>query len=163
MVRYQEISSAAEIAYDVPSDFSAKEIYYPVMQTMFYFTEDSCTESRISDDKGILLFLHPCDINAMRRLDNIFLKNGGNEDLYYKRLREKVKVVLLECSESYENCFCVSMKSNRAEDYTMAVRMGRGKILVQVKEQEWNGYFAGRRRCIRSMITGNALERKICA
>lgn len=147
VVRYQEISSVSEIAYDVPSDFSAKEVYYPIMQTMFYFTEDSCMESKVSEDKGILLFLRPCDINAMRRLDNIFLKNGGNEDLYYKRLREKVKVVLLECSGSFEHCFCVSMKSNRTEDYGMAVRMGRDKILVQVKDAEWNGYFAGRSRC----------------
>ena len=40
IVRYGEISAVEEIVYDRPSDFSAKEAYYPVIQTMFYFTRD---------------------------------------------------------------------------------------------------------------------------
>lgn len=140
-VRYGKIHSVADIYNERNSDFSPKEVYYPVMQTMFYFTENEAVESRLEDERGILLLLHPCDINAMRRLDNIFLKNGPGEDLYYKRLRNKVRVVLLECKKSAENCFCVSMGSNIAEDYEMAVRLDRDKVLVQVKKPEWNRYF----------------------
>ena len=48
----------------------------------------------------------------MKRLDEIYLRNG-NEDYYYKTLKDKVKFVLMGCSESFENCFCVSMGSNK--------------------------------------------------
>lgn len=40
-VRYGEITSVSENVLDRQSDFSPKEIYYPVSQTMFYFTEDN--------------------------------------------------------------------------------------------------------------------------
>lgn len=143
VVRYCEINSAADIYNERNSDFSAKEVYYPIMQTMFYFTETEVIESQIKEDKGILLLLHPCDINAMRRLDNIFLKNGVGPDLYYSRLREKVRVALLECQGSADNCFCVSMDSNVAEDYEMAVRLDGDTVMVQVKDPSWAPYFAG--------------------
>ena len=147
VVRYQEISSVSDIYNEGSSDFSAKEVYYPVMQTMFFFTETEVMESQVKEDKEILLLLHPCDINAMRRLDNIFLKNGAGPDLYYARLREKVRVILLECKGSAENCFCVSMGSNRAEDYEMAVRLGDNQVQVQVKNPEWNVSFLKAEPC----------------
>ncbi len=143
IVRYGEVKSASEIVYDRQSDFSAKEAYYPVIQTMIYFTENDSTESQLKDERGILLFAHPCDVNAMARLDNIFLKNGDHADLYYARLRDKVKVVLLECSGSYENCYCVSMGTNVAEKYSMAVRMGKDEIKVQVKDSFFTPCFTG--------------------
>lgn len=147
VVRYREIHSVEDIYNDRNSDFSAKEVYYPVMQTMFFFTETEVFESQIKEDKGLLLLLHPCDINAMRRLDNIFLKNGAGPDMYYSRLREKVRVVLLECKESADNCFCVSMGSNIAENYEMAIRLEDGGVQVQVKEPEWNSYFLKAEPC----------------
>lgn len=142
LVRYQEVCSADEIVYDRPSDFSPKEVYYPVIQTMIRFSGAECRESELEDDKGLLIFMRPCDINGLRRLDQIFLKNGGTEDLYYKRLREKVRIVLMECSESYENCFCVSMGTNKTEQYDLAVRMGKEQLYVQVKNQEFMPFFA---------------------
>lgn len=147
VVRYQKIDSVSEIVLDRPSDFSAKEVYYPVMQTMFYFTETDCVESEVKDEKGFLLFLRPCDINAMRRLDNIFLNNGGHADIYYERLRKKVKVIMLECTESYENCFCVSMNSNYTEDYSIAVRILEDKVEVQVKDELFEDDFSEMENC----------------
>jgi anaerobic sulfite reductase subunit A len=142
VIRYQEINSVAEIVTDRQSDFSAKEVYYPVMQTMFYFTEKDCIESEVKDDKGFIIFMRPCDVNAMRRLDNIFLKNGDHADSYYERLRKKVKVVMMECTESHENCFCVSMNSNIAENYSLAVRLGEDEVKVKVADDTLAGYFA---------------------
>ena len=103
LVRYAPIRSAAEIVTDAPSDFSAKEIFYPVNQTMLYFQDDACRESVLSDQREILIFARPCDINAVRRLDQIFLGNGGEQDVYYRRLREKVRFLLLECGGSADS------------------------------------------------------------
>ena len=140
-VRYAGIRKIEQVVYDRQSDFSPKAVFYPVSQVMFYFREDGVEESELADDKGILIFARACDINAIRRQDNLFLKNGGAEDLFYKRMRDRVKYVLMECTESYENCFCVSVGSNVAEDYAMAVRFEANELLVETKDTEFDSYF----------------------
>ncbi len=140
-VRFQEINTISEIVLDKQSDYSAKELYYPVMQTMIYFSETEATESKLPEDKDMLILGHPCDINAIRRLDQIFLRNGGEADSYYKRLRDRVKMVMLECTESYENCFCVSMGSNIATDYEAAVKIDGDAVLVQIASEELTPLF----------------------
>lgn len=140
-VRYRQITSVDQIIHDRQSDFSPKEVYYPISQVMFYFRDDSVEISEDPDRKKILIFAHACDINAIRASDNIFLKNGGAEDLFYKRLREKVKFILLECEESYENCFCVSVGSNRTEDFSIAVRFRKDDLLLNVYDEELQEFF----------------------
>ena len=147
-VRYAEIKKIEQIVFDRQSDFSPKAAFYPVSQVMFYFCEDGVEESELADDRGILIFARACDINAIRRQDNLFLKNGGAEDLFYKRLRDRVKYVLMECTESYENCFCVSVGSNVAEDYAMAVRFAAedakaelNHLVFDIKDPEFTSYF----------------------
>ena len=142
IIRFGEIKSVSEIVYDRQSDFSAKEIYYPIMQTMIYFTETESRESEISDDKGVIIIAHPCDINAIRRLDSIFLENGNHGDVYYARLRNKVKFVMLECSESFESCFCVSAGGNICGNYEMALRLGEENCVL-VKNSEFAALFEG--------------------
>jgi len=145
LIRYAEINSIEDVVYDEKSDFSPKEVIYPITQALFYFTEYEYMESKV-DDKKILIFARPCDINGFRRLDTIFLKNGGTEDIYYKRLREKVKFILMECKEGgWDSCFCVSMGSNKTDDYSLAVRFGDDKILVEIKDDEFTNLFADER------------------
>ncbi len=141
LIRYAEINSVAEIVHDVKSDFSPKEIFYPITQTLFYFTEDEYRERR-ADDRGIIIFARPCDINGIRRLDTIFLKNGQLEDSYYKRLRDKLKFVLMECREGWDTCFCISMGSNRTDNYSLAVRFEPEHLLVEVKDDAFKDFFA---------------------
>lgn len=142
LIRYGEIQSIGEIVHKEKSHFSAKEVFYPISQTMFTFTGDQCAEKEPEEDeREILLFVRPCDRNAVERLDTIFLENG-REDLYYARAREKVKFVLLECKESFENCFCVSMGTNVATDYAAAVRIDDICTLIEVREETLLPYFA---------------------
>jgi anaerobic sulfite reductase subunit A len=138
-IRYKEIKSIREVEFELKSDFSPKEIILPITQTLFYFTEKDCEEPKI-DEKKTLIFLRSCDIHAMKRLDEVYLKNG-NEDYYYKTLRDKVKVVLIGCSESFENCFCASMGSNKTEDYDMYTRVQDDKVFVDCKSEELMNYF----------------------
>ena len=135
LIKYAEISTVEEIEYEEKSNYSPKEIVYPITQTLLYFTEEEYRESVIHDKK-ILIFLRPCDINGMRRLATIFLENGPFKDVYYERLREKVKFVMIECKESYENCFCVSMNSNYTDNYSVGIRFCEDKVMVDVKDEE---------------------------
>ena len=142
VIRYGEIDTFSQLVYDQKSDFSPKEVFYPIVQTLLYFTADTCRESQLPDEREIILFARPCDINGIRRLDTMFLKNGGHADNFYARLREKLHVFLLECTESYETCFCVSMGSNVAEDYSAAVRFTPAGMYVQVREPVFAPYFS---------------------
>lgn len=139
MVRYGEIDCIEEIEFDKKSYFSPKEVILPLTQTLFYFTEDEIIEPKV-DEKGILIFLRSCDIHAVKRLDEIYLRNGV-EDPYYKRPREKVKFILMECENSFENCFCVSMNTNEIDNYSLFVKKQDEKILVQCKDETFKEYF----------------------
>ncbi len=150
VIRYGEIHSVSEIVHQEKSHFSPKEVFYPIIQTLLYFTDTECRESELTDERDILLFLRPCDLNGIRRLDTMFLKNGGHGDNFYQRMREKVKFVLMECRESFETCFCVSMGSNVASDYDLAVRFPKeaeGELLVEVKDPAFAEWFQGAQAC----------------
>ncbi|MCR5667156.1 MAG: anaerobic sulfite reductase subunit AsrA [Eubacterium sp.] len=137
MIRYQEIFSLEEMALDGQSDFSLKEVIYPVSQTIFSFDENSATETVSTDPKGIIIFARPCDINGLRRLDNMFLANGGMSDVYYKRMRDKVKIFMIECKESWDTCFCVSMGTNKTDNYSVALRFDEDMIQLKIKDAEF--------------------------
>ncbi|MDB8791441.1 anaerobic sulfite reductase subunit A, partial [Romboutsia sp. 1001216sp1] len=59
VVRYKEVSSLDEMELNRKSNFSAKEIVFPITQILFYFTENEFKESDI-DDKKLLIFLRAC-------------------------------------------------------------------------------------------------------
>lgn len=135
VVRYQQIDSADEIEWKQKSNYSFKEVLLPITQTLFYFTEDEVKEAAIERKKGAVIFLRSCDLHAVRRLDEIYLKNGF-EDAYYKRLRGNVKFILIGCSASYENCFCVSMGTNQAENYDAAVNIRENGFEIDSKWEQ---------------------------
>ncbi len=60
------------------------------------------------------------------------------KDFFYKRLRDKVKFVLIGCRESYRNCFCVSMNSNKAEDYSIGLNIRENEVYLDIKDEELN-------------------------
>lgn len=118
-IRYGEIESVEEIELDQKSDYSFKEILTPITQTLFYFTEDSIREAN-EEKKGAIVFLRSCDLHALKRLDDMYLNNGP-EDYYYKRLRDKLKIVLIGCKHPFDSCFCVDMGSNFSENYDLSI------------------------------------------
>jgi anaerobic sulfite reductase subunit A len=141
LIRYVQIDSVADIVHEAQSHYSPKDVFYPIVQTILHFTEQDCRESELTDSRKILLLARPCDINGIRRLDEIFLKNGGQADFYYQRLRDKLKICLLECRTGWDNCFCVAMGANRTDDYSMAVRFESDGLQVAIKDQEFDKYF----------------------
>ncbi|KRQ86755.1 Anaerobic sulfite reductase subunit A [Caloramator mitchellensis] len=135
-IRYAEIDSIKDVEYNKKSDFSFKEIVLPITQTLFYFTEDEWIEPKIVEKK-ILIFARSCDINAIRCLDEMYLRNGY-VDPYYKALRDKVRFCLIECKNSFENCFCVSMEANKTDDYDLFIRLENEDVYIEVRNEEFN-------------------------
>lgn len=145
-VRFGEITSVSQIVTDRQSDFSAKEVYYPVMQVMYYFRDGGVEDSTFSEDRDYLIIARACDINAVRRLDNVFLHNGDTADLFYARRREKVRFILLECGDGFDQCFCVSVGANKTDEHAAALRIGTEDVLAAVRDSALEPYFSAGRQ-----------------
>lgn len=131
IIRYGKVTSPEEIEWDRKSDYSFKEVLLAINETLFYFTEDQTTVPK-GPEKDILIFLRSCDLHAVRRLDEIYLRNGF-EDFYYARVRERVKFLLMGCRETCMSGFCVSMGTNRAEDYDAYMQPEGDKFLLDAR------------------------------
>lgn len=144
IVRYDRVYSADEIVHDEKSDYAAKEALSPITETVLYFTDADYRESKVVDDRPMLVFARACDIHSIKRYDDIFLKNGGFEDSYYKRMREKTKFILMECpAKGWDTCFCASMGTGLADEYAFGVKFNGEEVLVETKDDAFNSYFAG--------------------
>ncbi|MBR2782728.1 MAG: anaerobic sulfite reductase subunit A [Firmicutes bacterium] len=143
VVRYDFVTDLSEIELELKSDYAFKEFMLPLSETLFFFTENQVKEADI-DQRDVIVFLRSCDMHAVRRLDYIYLKNGSEEDYFYKRLREKVKFALIGCSHSYKDCFCVSMGTNVVkEDYVFSIDIDDGTYRLDVKDEKIRELFRG--------------------
>ena len=140
IIRYAEVDSFADIVWDTKSDYPAKEVITPIQQAIFYFTEDEYRASK-AKTKPILLLARPCDINAQRIQARIYAGNGGYDDLYYTRVRELVKFAVMDCNGGDDTCFCVSMGTNRTDDYALALKFSYDGLLVEVADESLLPYF----------------------
>lgn len=120
VVRYGKVTSPDEIVWDRKSDYSYKETLLPINETLFYFTEDTASVPQ-GPKRDRLVFLRSCDLYGVKRLDEIYLKNGFS-DYYYARIRERTKFVLMGCGTPCKSGFCVSMGTNRAENYDLYIK-----------------------------------------
>jgi len=159
VVRYDFVNEVADIELEKKSDYSFKEILTPLSQTLFFFTENDVKEANV-DEREVLVFLRSCDLNALKRLDQIYLKNGREEDYFYARIRDKVKFVLMGCAHSYEDCFCVDMGTNRADDldFSFSVDYIDNKFKCQLKDENLSLVFANNALKEEEVIPGFVTE-----
>ncbi|AIY81419.1 anaerobic sulfite reductase subunit A [Clostridium botulinum] len=139
-VRYGKIENIDEIIFDRKAEYSSKEILLPISETLFFFTEDEIKEASTTK-KSAIVFLRSCDLHAIKRMDDIYLKNG-QEDYYYKRLREKTKFFLMGCEKSFEECFCVSMETNKTDEYSAYLKVIGDEVYIDAKEEEFIKLFS---------------------
>ncbi|MEE8703927.1 MAG: anaerobic sulfite reductase subunit AsrA [Olsenella sp.] len=134
VVRYDFVDSADQIELGQRSDYSFKELLTPLSQTLFYYTEDEVTVPK-EDARDVIAFVRACDLNALRRLDQMYLHNGARTDWYYDRIRDRVRFALIGCTHEFEDCFCASMGSNVAPEgsYDFSLEVGpEGNLLCDV-------------------------------
>lgn len=141
LIKYGQIDSVEEIVFDKKSNYSFKEILLPLSQSLFFFTEDDVKEAE-DPKKGAIIFLRSCDLHSVKRLDEMYLKNGF-EDYYYKRIRENVKFILMGCEKAFENCFCVDMETNKIDTYDASIDK-KGDIYEMDNHcRDWEELFVG--------------------
>lgn len=142
VIRYEEINSIKDVEFSRKSQFSAKEVVMPITETLFYFSEDEYKVPSI-DERKVLVFMRSCDVHGLDRIDRVYLENGSEPDFYYKRLREKVKIVVMGCEESFRNCFCVSFNTNSTDNYSLGVKVKGDEVYLDIKDEDFKDIFKG--------------------
>lgn len=137
IIRYGKVNNLDRIEWKNKSDYSFKEVFLAINETLFYFTEDQTTIPK-GPEKDILIFLRACDIHAVKRLDEIYLRNGF-EDFYYARIRERAKFILMGCENTCDSGFCVSMGTNKADSYDAYIKVDGDVVFMDLK---WDALIA---------------------
>lgn len=138
-IRYGTVSGIGEIVFDRKSDYSFKEALLPLCETLFMFSEKQVREADPAA-KGTVVFLRSCDLNAVKRMDQIYLHNGP-EDYYYSRRRQRIKFVLMGCKEAFDSCFCVDMGANISTDYDLSMEPDGTGFSVDCKDSGLAPFF----------------------
>ena len=132
-VRYGILNSLEELVWDMKSDYSFKETLLPISDTIMYFTESS---TKLPEPKKKrLIFLRSCELHALKRLDEIYLRNGA-VDYYYQEARKNAKFILMGCEHSFESCFCVSMGTNQSDGYDAYIHPEKDGFYLEFKDDE---------------------------
>ena len=83
-------------------------------------------------------------MNAIKRIDQIYLGNGASNDFFYARTRKKTKFIVVGCSKTFRNCFCVSMGTNKADNYDAAMNIRENEIQLEIRNEDLN-VFSGKK------------------
>ena len=139
LVTYDYAATFSDIIFDQKTYFSPKDALFPVREKM-YLSRNGRIEPVAVDLKPVILFLRSCDIHALKVMDTMFLENGNYQDPFYKRRRDNVKIFLMECSsettehEAFNTCYCVSMKTNETNDYSVFIQKKGEGVSVKVQD-----------------------------
>lgn len=137
LVKYGEIKSFSEVEYKTKSQASPKEILLPINHTLSVeINGQEIDTTKDTDDKKILILLRSCDIHGITRIDNTFMN-----DEYFKNRRNKVKFMAMECPTSWDTCFCVSVGTNKTDNYSLGIKFEQNNISIKVKDDEFDKYF----------------------
>ena len=134
IIRYEKVNHLDEIEWTKKSDYSFKEVLLAINETLFYFTEDQTMIPK-GPEKDTLIFLRSCDLHAVIRLDEIYLKNGL-EDFYYARVRERARFVLMDCESTCASGFCVSMGTNQSDNYDAYIKLVGDVVIMDLRWEE---------------------------
>ncbi|MDH7578701.1 MAG: 4Fe-4S dicluster domain-containing protein [Bacillota bacterium] len=86
-----------------------KHIWYKPFETLFaYDRVRNHFKADVPPVKQAVFGIRPCDVHALLALDEVFL-GGGYPDPYYWARRVELVLVVFNCVEAGDTCFCSSM------------------------------------------------------
>lgn len=138
---YQPVKSAKELALDFTyCTYSPKSRLFPPRETLFEFSQENGhfqTHVRIDDKPATLIGVHPCDVHAVRLLDEVFARDHRDE--HYLKRRQNTVIVGIDCpvpcsSEAY----CRDMHTDSA-DQGFDVMLYPLKLNENANNTGWRG------------------------
>jgi formate hydrogenlyase subunit 6/NADH:ubiquinone oxidoreductase subunit I len=115
---YRPVSSASQIALDFDyCVYSPKSALLPPRETLLLFDAQT-RRFNAAQDNGhrprALIGVHPCDLHAIRTLDEVFSRDHADEP--YLARRRNTLIVGIDCARPCTpGVFCHDMKTNEAE------------------------------------------------
>ena len=103
---YARLEDPAQLRLDYDTTLlPAKEWFFPSSETLMTFrvADNVVIDDSVDTTPRVLFGLHPCDVNSLLLMDNVFLDD--RPDPYYKARRESTLVVGVSCMPN-EHCFC---------------------------------------------------------
>ena len=89
-----------------------KELLFPATEKMFRWKrhEGELTIEAVeaASEPFVIFGARPCDVDAIERLDQVFLTKGFVDE-YYQAKRNAATIVSLACASCAPTCFCASM------------------------------------------------------
>jgi ferredoxin len=94
-----------------------KYLWYPPFETLFTYDRQTWEfHTDIEPVKHAVFGIRPCDVHALLALDEVFL-GGECNDPYYKARRVDLPLVVFNCVEAGDTCFCSSMGTGPGLDH----------------------------------------------
>jgi sulfhydrogenase subunit beta (sulfur reductase) len=112
---FQEIKNSNELSLDYTRTMiPPKKFFLKLKERIFTFDEKKGEYEEILEEGRIVVFgMHPCDINALKLMDKIYIDE--TPDKYYKMRRENAVIIGYSCHPD-EYCFCKSLGTSYATD-----------------------------------------------
>jgi ferredoxin len=99
------------------STMPPKYLWYPPFETLFtYDRQTGEFHTGIEPVKHAVFGIRPCDVHALLALDEVFL-GGEYHDPYYRARRVDLPLVVFNCVEMGDTCFCSSMGTGPGLDH----------------------------------------------
>ncbi|MGD9107997.1 MAG: 4Fe-4S dicluster domain-containing protein [Gammaproteobacteria bacterium] len=112
--KYDYVSNGREVMLNyVPTILSPKKFFFPQDEVFLEYTADGKVDPKISAEPLLLFGIRPCDLNAIKVLDEAFAESNGDPN--YLAKREKSVIVGIDCKKICdENAFCYKVRANYA-------------------------------------------------
>ena len=136
---FDVITSSDEIDYSHGGTISSlRKFFLPPKETLFKFdrVKNSFEDYEITFKPRVIFGAHACDINALNRLDLVFLYSDY-KDPYYTARRESTLIIGVGCMPT-DTCFCNLWESDEAHfGYDLFLQnLENGHVLVSISSVE---------------------------
>lgn len=140
--KYAPLTSPEDLRLDYDMTLlPAKEWFFPPRETLMRFrvADNEVIDDAVEVTPRVLFGLHPCDVNSLLLMDNVFLSDEA--DPYYKARRDATLIVGVSCMPT-ETCFCDAwgtdethwgfdiFLSDIGDDYYASIRSVKGADLI---------------------------------
>ena len=130
--------------YDV-TILPPKKYFQPQREVLLEFDRSDGFESVMNEESFIVLGVHPCDMEGIRQMDEVFQQN--NVDAHYLAYRERATIVVSDVRAVSETVFSGCMGHATAEDMdvfdVLLTHLPDGSELVDVRTEKGEALLGG--------------------
>lgn len=130
---YDFVGNSSEIIFNFePTVLSAKKFFFPQEEVILEYTPEGKVEAKNEAEPMVLFGVRPCEINAIKIMDEAFSESNGDPN--YMAKREKSVVIGLDCQTMCdEKAFCSKVNAqNVTAGCDLLLHVNGDDILVSI-------------------------------